>query len=180
MLVLFVMALIPIVAMMAFAIDVGMLTVAQTQLRDAADATAMAGCRALNGNSTNNNNYSGVAPRLKRLSPPIKSWGTALQVSNLTLSIGQYSYSSSAQQFQGSFPSTLTSGNWNMVQAAVSTSMQNSLGFGRIFNLTLPNFQATSTATFRPRDICVILDFSGIDALLQLAGATLLRQSKLQ
>ena len=62
MLVLFVVALIPIIAMMAFAIDIGMLTVAQTQLRDAADAAALAGCRALNGNTATNNNYSGVAP----------------------------------------------------------------------------------------------------------------------
>ena len=54
--------LVPIMAFMAFAIDVGMLTVAQTQLRDAADAAALAGCRALNGNSANNNNYSGAAP----------------------------------------------------------------------------------------------------------------------
>ena len=62
MLVLIAVAIIPIVAMMAFAIDMGMLTVAQTQLRDAADAAALAGCRALNGNTATNNNYSGVAP----------------------------------------------------------------------------------------------------------------------
>src|SRR5580704_5730131 len=61
-LVLFVVGLIPIVGFMAFAIDVGMMTVSQTQLRDAADATALAGCRALNGDVPNNNNYAGVAP----------------------------------------------------------------------------------------------------------------------
>ena len=61
-LVLIVVPMIPIVGFMAFAIDIGMLTVAQTQLRDAADAAALAGCRALNGNTANNNNYSGVAP----------------------------------------------------------------------------------------------------------------------
>ncbi len=59
-LVLFVVALVPIVAFMAFAIDIGMMTVAQTQLRDAADACALAGCRALNGDTGNNNNYAGV------------------------------------------------------------------------------------------------------------------------
>ena len=61
-LVLLAVSIIPIMAFMAFAIDLEMLTVAQTQLRDAADAAAMAGCRALNGDSTNNDNYSGVTP----------------------------------------------------------------------------------------------------------------------
>lgn len=76
-LVLFVVALIPIVAMMAFAIDVGLLTVAQTQLRDAADAAALAGCRALNGNATNNNNYSGATPAAQTAITANQVLGTA-------------------------------------------------------------------------------------------------------
>src|SRR5271166_4835708 len=136
-LVLVVVSMIPIVAMMAFAIDMGMLTVAQTQLRDAADATALAGCRTLNGNAATNNNYSGVAPAAQTAITANDVMGNSLQVSNLTVNIGQYAYNSTAQQFQGSFPSSLTSGNWNMVQAIVTSNLQNSLGFGCIFNLTL-------------------------------------------
>ncbi len=49
-----------------------------------------------------------------------------------------------------------------------------------IFNYTLPNFQATSTATFRPRDICVILDYLRLDAFRQPAGNALLRQPVVQ
>ncbi len=169
-LVLFVVALIPIVAMMAFAIDVGLLTVAQTQLRDAADAAALAGCRALNGNATNNNNYSGATPAAQTAITANQVLGTALGTSQLTVNIGQYAYNSTAQQFQGTFPTTLTSGNWNMVQAVVTANLQNSLGFGRIFHYTLPNFQATSTATYRPRDICVILDYSGSMRFSSLLG----------
>ena len=172
-LVLFVVALIPIVAMMAFAIDLGMLTVAQTQLRDAADAAALAGCRALNGNTSNSsnlNNYNGVAPAAQTAITTNDIMGKSLQVSNLTLSIGQYAYNSTAQQFQGSFPTSLSSGNWNMVQAVVTTSLSSSLGFGHIFNFTLPNFQATATAAYRPRDICVILDYSGSMRFSSLLG----------
>ncbi len=169
-LVLVVVAMIPIVAMMAFAIDMGMLTVAQTQLRDAADAAALAGCRALNGNSANNNNYSAATPEAQTAITANDIMGNSLTTSNVTVNIGQYAYNSAAQQFQGSFPSSLTSGNWNMVQAIVSTNLQNSLGFGNIFNLSLPNFQATSTAAFRPRDICVILDFSGSMRFSSLLG----------
>ncbi len=172
-LVLIVVAMIPIVACMAFAIDMGMLTVAQTQLRDAADAAALAGCRALNGNTSNSNNLTTTtaSPRPRRpQSPPTTSWAIRSRFRNLTLNIGQYAYNSTAQQFQGTFPSTLTSGNWNMVQAVVTTNLTNSLGFGKIFNLTLPNFQATATAAYRPRDICVILDYSGSMRFSSLLG----------
>ena len=57
-----------------------------------------------------------------------------------------------------------------MVQAIVSTNLTNSLGFGKIFNFTLPNFQATATAAYRPRDICVILDYSGSMRFSSLLG----------
>ncbi|MGA2257433.1 MAG: hypothetical protein ABSG53_22470, partial [Thermoguttaceae bacterium] len=49
-------------------------------------------------------------------------------------------------------------------------NVTNSLGFGKIFNFTLPNFQATSTAAYRARDICVILDFSGSMRFASLLG----------
>jgi hypothetical protein len=57
-----------------------------------------------------------------------------------------------------------------MVQAIVTSNMSNSLGFGLIFNFTLPNFTATSTAAFRARDICVILDYSGSMRFSSLLG----------
>ena len=173
MLVLVVASLIPIFAMMAFAIDMGMLTVAQTQLRDAADAAALAGCRALNGNtssSNNLNNYNGVTPAAQTAITGNDILGSSLAVSQLTVNIGQYAYNSTAQQFQGTFPSSLSSGNWNMVQAVVTANLQSNLGFGQIFNFTLPNFQATATAAFRPRDICVILDYSGSMRFSSLLG----------
>ena len=61
-LVLFVVCLIPLMACIALAIDLGTLTFAQTQLCDAADAAALAGTRALNGNTTTNSNYSAATP----------------------------------------------------------------------------------------------------------------------
>ena len=172
-LVLIAVAMIPIFAMMAFAIDLGMLTVAQTQLRDAADAAALAGCRALNGNTSNSsnlNNYTGVLPAAQTAIANNDVLGTMLSNSQLTVNIGQYAYNSSAQQFQGTFPSTLTSGNWDLVQASITANLQSNLGFGRMFHFTLPNFQATSTAAFRPRDVCVILDFSGSMRFYSLLG----------
>ena len=59
-LVLVVLALIPLMAFAALAIDLGLLAVARTQAQQAADAAAMSGARTINGNSANNNNYSSV------------------------------------------------------------------------------------------------------------------------
>ncbi len=159
MLVLFVVGLIPIVGFMAFAIDVGMMTVSQTQLRDAADATALAGCRALNGDIANNNNYAGVAPAAQTALTNNEVLGKSLNTSQLTLNVGRYSYNQSSQQFEGNFPGG--SGNWNMVQAIVTANVTGSMGFSKLFNFSLPNFQATATAAHRARDVCFILDYSG-------------------
>ncbi len=167
-LVLFVVGLVPIVGFMAFAIDVGMMTVSQTQLRDAADATALAGCRALNGDTSNNNNYAGVAPAAQTALTNNEVLGTTLNTSQLTLNIGRYSYNQSSQQFEGNFPGG--SGNWNMVQATVTANVTGSLGFSKLFNLSLPNFQATATAAHRARDVCFILDYSGSMRFASLLG----------
>jgi len=144
------------------------MTVAQTQLRDAADAAALAGCRALNGNPANNNNYAGVAPAAQTALTNNDVLGSTLTTTQLTLNIGRYAYNSATQQFEGNFPGT--SGNWNMVQATITANLTGSLGFGKIFNLTLPNFQATSTAAHRARDVCFILDYSGSMRFASLVG----------
>ena len=48
-----------------------------------------------------------------------------------------------------------------MVQATVPANVYSNLGFAKVFSMSAPNLQATSTAAHRPRDICVILDYSG-------------------
>ena len=63
-LVLVAVCMIPIMACVALAIDLGLLMAARTQISCAADCAAMAGARALNGITANsaNNNYSSVLP----------------------------------------------------------------------------------------------------------------------
>ena len=176
--VLFIVALVPLVGFMAFAIDVGMLTCAQTQLRDAADASALAGCRAINGDTSNNNNYSGVLPAAQNALTNNNVLGSSLSTPQLTLNIGRYNFNASTQQFEGNFPGS--SGNWNMVQATVTANVTGSLGFGKIFNYTLPNFQATATAAAsRPRCLLHPRLFR-FDALRQPARHALLRQPLVQ
>jgi len=50
-LVLFAICMIPLIASVALAVDLGLLVLAQTQVSDAADAAALAGARVLNGNT---------------------------------------------------------------------------------------------------------------------------------
>ena len=157
--VLFVMCLIPLVACVALAIDLGMLTVASTELKDVADASALAATRALTGDSTTNNNYSAALPAAQAVIAHNSVLGYSIANSQLTLDIGRYAYNASAQQFQGSFPGS--SGSWNTCRATVTANVNNMVGFSKIFNLTLPNYQATAVAVHRPRDVCIILDYSG-------------------
>lgn len=166
--VLFVICLIPLLACVAMAINIGMLTLANTQLKDYADGAALAGARALNGDSTNNNNYNGVSPAAQAAVTSNTVLGGTVSSSQLTLNIGRYTYNSTNQQFEGNFPGS--TGNWNMVQATVTANMNNNLGFSKIFNLTLPNYQAVSTAAHRPRDVCLILDYSGSMRFSSLLG----------
>jgi Flp pilus assembly protein TadG len=168
-LVLFVVALIPLVACVALAIDLGMVTFAQTQLCDAADAAALAGTRALNGNTANNNNYSAVTPTVQQVLAANSVLGTKLTASSGTVNIGRYCYNSTAQQFQGQFPGP-SGQNWDMVQVTVAANVYKNLGFAKIMNLSMPNLQAVATAAHRARDVCLILDYSGSMRFSSLLG----------
>jgi Flp pilus assembly protein TadG len=167
-LVLVVVCLIPLIACMALAIDIGMLAMAQTQLNDAADAAAMAGARALNGNTATNNNYSAVTATAQQAVGSNSVMAVPITNAQLSVNIGRYVYNSTAQQFQAQFPGPSTE-NWNMVQATVTTSQSNLVTFSRIFNF-VPSLQAVSTAAHQPRDICLILDYSSSMRYQSLLG----------
>jgi Flp pilus assembly protein TadG len=158
--VLLVVLLIPVLACVALAIDLGLLAAARTQISDAADAAAMAGARTLNGVSSSNNNYANVVPNMNSVIQSNSVLGTALTSAQLTANIGRYVYNTSAQQFQGQFPGPSTS-NWSLVQATVTANPNTLMSFSKVFNITVPNLQATAAAAHRPRDICLIVDFSG-------------------
>ena len=163
-LVLLMVILVALLTFVALAVDLGMLAVARTQLQDAADSAATAGTRTLNG--TTGNNYANASPSAfaaatanSVLSKPITSGQVALQ-------IGRYTYVSANQRFEGQFPGS--SGNWSMVQATVNSNV--GLAFSKIFNFTGTNIQAKATAVHRPRDISIILDYSGSMRFASLVG----------
>src|SRR5207247_1466828 len=87
----------------------------------------------------------------------------------VSVNIGRYTYNSAAQRFEGQFPGPSTE-NWSLVQATVNIPLTNSLAFSKFFNFSPDNLLATSTAVHRPRDVAIILDFSGSMRFQSLSG----------
>src|SRR5262245_63825324 len=153
-------SLVALIACVALAIDLGLIMAARTQGVAAADAAAMAGARALNGDTTVNNNYSGALPAAQQAATDNKLLGTAITNSQVSVNIGRYAYNATNQRLEGQFPGP-TAENWSLVQATVNVPITNSLAFSKAFNFTPSNIQSTATAVHSPRVISIILDFSG-------------------
>ncbi len=168
-LVLFVMSLTALFGCIALAVDLGMVATARTQTQAAADAAAMAGCRALNGDSSTSYNYADASPMAVQAATNNSVLGKAVTSSQLTVNVGRYQYNATAQGFQGQLPGT--SGQpWSLVQAQITTSLSGQMGFSKIFNITPASITTTATAVHRPRDICVVLDYSGSMRFASLLG----------
>jgi Flp pilus assembly protein TadG len=154
--------LLPLMAFLALSVDLGLWAIARTQCQDATDLAALAGVRTLNGNTANgaNNNYSAVTPAVQQAATNNAVLGTALQSGQVSVNIGRYVYNSTSQQFEGQFPGPSTT-NWSLVQATTNYSVGTSLPFSKVLGISVGSIQSTATAVHRPRDIAIVLDFSG-------------------
>lgn len=169
--VLLVVSIFALMGFLALSIDLGMMAMSRAQLQDASDAAAMAGCRALNGNTTGNanNNYAAVAPTATAVAAANTVLGSNVAASQVNVSIGRWAYNSTTQGFQGEFPGP-SGTNWSLVQTTVSSNINSQLPFSKILGFTGGNVQVASTAIHRPRDIAVILDYSGSMRFASLLG----------
>lgn len=159
-LVLLLMVIIPLLAFAALAIDLGLLAVARTQAQQAADSAAMSGARTLNGDSANNNNYSNVGPNVNAAGGRNSILSNPVQNAQITTRIGRYTYNTAQERFEGQFPGPSTE-NWTMTDVQVTANVYQQLAFAKLFNMSGVNVKAQATAAHRPRDVAVILDFSG-------------------
>jgi hypothetical protein len=149
-------ALVSVCGFVALAVDVGRVAVARVQVQTAADVAAMAGARALNGSLPQDTSAATSTAISAAGSIPVL--GQTLTASNLTTTHGTYRYNSATQTFTPAY--SLNPGElYNLTQASVSvscpTTFAQALGFGS-FNVT-----ATGTAAHRPRDVAIVLDYSG-------------------
>jgi Flp pilus assembly protein TadG len=169
--VLLLVSIMALVAFMALSIDLGMIAVARTQCQDAADTAAMTGARTLNGTTANNanNNYANATPNAIAAATGNTILGAAISSSQVNVSVGRYVYVSANQDFEGQFPGP-SNYNWSLVQAQISANVTSQLAFSKALNFTGGTVQATSTAVHRPRDIAVVLDYSGSMRFSSLLG----------
>lgn len=154
------LCLIPMLTFAALSVDLGLLAIARTQVQNAADAAAMAAARTLNGDSTTSNNSAQVPANATAAMTANYVLGSAIAGTSLTTQIGRYTYNSTNQRFEGQFPGPSTE-NLSMVRATVSANVQSSMAFSKVLNFTSPNVQAIATAAHRPRDVAIVLDYSG-------------------
>jgi Flp pilus assembly protein TadG len=127
--------------MIAFAVDVGMITVSRTELQTAADAAALASAAKLPmGESYAMDEANYYVGRNSDTSPAT------------TTTIGQWDAGSRTFN-PGLSP-------FDAVQVQVAAKNQ-ALFFGRVLGTNTYDSGASATAIVRPRDIMLVLDFSG-------------------
>ena len=151
-----VITLVALVGFVAMAIDIGMIALARTQAQQAADAAAMTATRTLNGGS--NPNTSGAITNGQNIAAANTILSDPILTSDVTIRIGAYHYDPASQTFQPTYTVTAPDTS-NLAQATVRHSHQSA--FGGVLNLPTQNVSATSIAAYRPRDVAIILDYSG-------------------
>jgi len=166
---LFAVLVVVIFCFMALAVDLGVMALARTQCQNAADSVALGGARDLNGDGTKDNNYTGAMSQATTVAGQNYVLGQAIPAGNLTTEIGTYAYNGTA--FQSGYPA-YTSGNgvnWTLVKGTVTSGTSNFF-FAPVFemlpvasggNMRTFSTAATATAVHRPRDVGIIMDFSG-------------------
>ena len=157
-----VLCLIALMGMVSLAVDIGLVAVARTQAQDIADLAALAGARQLNGDTSNGNNLNNVAAAISSAQTAADNnniLSKAIATSMITTQTGINTYDSTAQTFTASFPNSPGTNAWSVMKVTVNTTTPTY--FGRVFNINSFNVTATATAAHKPRDLALILDFSG-------------------
>jgi len=157
-----IIGIIVLMAMIALAVDIGLLASARAQAQALSDLAALAGARQLNGDtsdSTNANNVNAALSTAKNRGADNKIFNQAVTTAMINAKSGIYTYDSTLERFVASYPSSPGSNAWSVIQVATTTTMPTY--FGRVFGMNSFNVKALATAAHRPRDIALILDYSG-------------------
>ena len=152
-----------LMSFVALAIDIGLMMVSRNQCQNAADIAALTGARTLTGDPATNYNQSNAVPNAKMAAEWNNVLGVKITDPQVTVSIGKYYYNRTTARFVAypSDPGSVDSPTDppSLVQATVTA--QPPTYFATIFGMNSLNVGATSTAAHRPRDIAMIIDFSG-------------------
>ncbi len=143
-----------LIGLVALAVDIGRLALAQSACQAAADASAIAGARSLDGTQ----NLPGATAAATDAATAYEILGTPLKASEVAVSHGSYHYDASGQKFTPQIPAVAPD-NFNLTKVVVTHSV--STTFARVLGSQTVTVTATSTAAHRPRDIAIVLDYSG-------------------
>lgn len=158
-------------AFVALAIDVGVLTIARTDAQAACDAAALAGARVLNNRPGNVNNDKSDAATvaqntvLQNVNVFIQSDHKYTVADNMTfpvgnaIDVGQYNYNATLQRFEPSFPTSSGGVSWTAMR--VRLRGENPTFFAKVVGVNTMPWETFAVAAHRPRDIAIILDYSG-------------------
>ncbi|MFO0879462.1 MAG: pilus assembly protein TadG-related protein [Gemmataceae bacterium] len=162
------LTLIAMLTMVAMAIDIGVLAVARTHAQNAVDAAAMAAVRELNGVATNNN-FDAVLPAAQRVATGNSILDRPVSSSAVTTEVGYYAYNTTLKRFEANLTGTKPANEaWSAVRVSLNVS-QPTL-FAKIMRLSSMPVSTSATAVHRPRDVGLILDFSGSMRFNSLIG----------
>lgn len=149
-------------AMIAFAVDIGYMCTMRAQLQRAVDAAALAGA----GDLVTGVDEAEATAREYLMRNPVGSPFTVIDESALAEALVQFETDHEDDyEFKiGNWnPNTMQLDETTVMPSSLKVSMQyNNLPFffGRVLGKEYFSLQAESTAMFQPRDIMVVLDFS--------------------
>ena len=147
-------ALVALVGLVALAVDIGRLAVAQTECQTAADSAAIVRARSLDGTQ----NLSSATASAIDAATGCKILGASIPASEVSVHHGAYHYDATAQKFTPQIPAVAPD-NYNLTQVTITHTVNTT--FARVLGKTSSTVTATSTAAHRPRDIAIVLDYSG-------------------
>jgi Flp pilus assembly protein TadG len=184
-----IVCIIGLFGLLALGIEIGVVAIARSQAQNAADASAMAGARTINGNSTDNFGL-GTAPGNAVKAAHVNSilgviiTGDSANVTStgadtfasgqVSLVLGTYGYNyndtnPSQEGFQVVMPRAATSTEpYSAVRSTIAGSAN--VNFARVFGISSRSVQATAVAVHRPRDVFIIMDLSGSMRFQSLPG----------
>ena len=146
----------------ALAVDLGMLMVARTEFQNAADTGALTGTRNLDNKpaSTDNNKVTAEAQARVVIKQNLNLSTAFTDAEIQSVTVGTYDYSTALGLFQLAYPATIpTTKSWTATKVTLSGSQPTY--FARVFGVNTMPMVAVATSVHRPRDIAMVLDFTG-------------------
>jgi Flp pilus assembly protein TadG len=140
---------------LALSIDLGMLAVARAQVQDAADAAAIAGARTLDGTAGSNVTATANATTQATRNTIL---GVNVNPAEVSVREGAYHYNYQTQTFSPLFPPGAND-NYNLTEVTITHTYNTT--FAKVIGVPTMTVTGKSTAAHRPRDVAMVLDYSG-------------------